>query len=385
MKIAIVTPGGVDRSGTTRVIPCLLWFIERLVEGGDEVHVFALRQERSRASWKLLGASIHNIGGASALARGVGLFAELRKEYRRGAFDVIHALWAIPQGALAAIAGRMLGVPVLLHLPGGDIVDLPEIEYGGRSTQTGRLALRVAVSGSDRIITPSEHMVRLARQLGICAERAPLGIALEHWPVLPPRRRANGAPARLVHVANLSPVKDQGTLLIAMRYLRKKEISFLLDIIGEDTLGGAISMRTRELGLRDNVRFHGFLPQSALKEQIRDADLLVVSSRHEAGPVVALEAAASGIPTVGTRVGLLADWAPEAARVVDVRDGHALGIAIAEVLCDEEHRLRLAAHAQQRAIAENATVTARRIRRIYLEMSETRMRTGGRTEGTPAI
>ena len=28
MKIAIVTPGGVDRSGSDRVIPCLLWLIE---------------------------------------------------------------------------------------------------------------------------------------------------------------------------------------------------------------------------------------------------------------------------------------------------------------------------------------------------------------------
>jgi hypothetical protein len=45
MKVAIVTPGGVDRSGSERVIPCLLWLIERLVRAGIEVHVFALRQE----------------------------------------------------------------------------------------------------------------------------------------------------------------------------------------------------------------------------------------------------------------------------------------------------------------------------------------------------
>ena len=30
MRIALITPGGVDRSGTHRVIPCLLWLIERL-------------------------------------------------------------------------------------------------------------------------------------------------------------------------------------------------------------------------------------------------------------------------------------------------------------------------------------------------------------------
>jgi hypothetical protein len=28
VKIALVVPGGVDRSGSERVIPCLLWLIE---------------------------------------------------------------------------------------------------------------------------------------------------------------------------------------------------------------------------------------------------------------------------------------------------------------------------------------------------------------------
>ena len=38
MKVAILTPGGVDRSGTERVIPCLLWLIERLVRGNGLDH-----------------------------------------------------------------------------------------------------------------------------------------------------------------------------------------------------------------------------------------------------------------------------------------------------------------------------------------------------------
>ena len=47
MKIALIVPGGVDRSGTHRIIPCLLWLVERLVAAGDEVHIFALQQEPS--------------------------------------------------------------------------------------------------------------------------------------------------------------------------------------------------------------------------------------------------------------------------------------------------------------------------------------------------
>jgi glycosyltransferase involved in cell wall biosynthesis len=378
MKISIITPGGVDRSGVARVIPCLLWLIERLVGSGDEVHVFALRQESGREQWLLLGASVHNTGGANALARGARVLTGLRGEHRRSPFDVIHALWAVPQGALAAIAGKMLGVPVLLHLPGGDIVHLPEIEYGALSTRMGSVALRLAVSGAARIVTPSNYMVQLARELGICAERVPFGVALDRWPVVPPRRRSDRAPARLLHVANLSPVKDQETLLIAARCLRARGTDFLLDIIGEDTLDGTISLRARQLDLEGCVRFHGFLPQPALREIMCGADILIVSSRHESGPVVALEAAACGVPTAGTNVGLLADWAPEAARVVDVGNGVALGAAIADLLSNEELRLQIAREAQQRTIAENADVTTRRMQGIYREMTHTKTRTKDR-------
>ena len=33
MRIALVTPGGVDETGTDRVIPAFLWLVERLTTG----------------------------------------------------------------------------------------------------------------------------------------------------------------------------------------------------------------------------------------------------------------------------------------------------------------------------------------------------------------
>ena len=368
MKIAVLTPGGVDRSGTTRVIPCLLWLIERLVRGGDEVHVFAVRQEPRVGHWPLLGAQVHNAGGTHPISRGLRTMRQFFEEHRRAPVDVIHALWAAPQGVLAAIASKAAGVPVLLHLPGGDLVSLPTIAYGGRLTFKGRLGLRVAVSGADRIAAPSASMVRNAGELGIAAERVPFGVALDHWPVAPPRRRPAGKPAKLLQVASLSPVKDQQTLLMAALHLRARKIAFVLEIIGEDTLGGATQRRSNELGLDEYVRFAGFLSQDALKQRMSSADLLVVTSRHEAGPVVALEAATTGVPTVGTNVGFLAEWAPEAARVVGFGDSVALANEIAELLSNEDQRLLLASHAQEKAVAEDADATTRQIRDIYSEL-----------------
>jgi hypothetical protein len=91
VKIALVVPGGVDRSGTERVIPCLLWLIERLVAAGDEVHVFALNQEPEPGEWRLLGATVHNAGTRWPRLRTV---AAMLREHRRGRFDAVHAFWA---------------------------------------------------------------------------------------------------------------------------------------------------------------------------------------------------------------------------------------------------------------------------------------------------
>jgi glycosyltransferase involved in cell wall biosynthesis len=362
VKVAILTPGGVDRSGTERVIPCILWLIERLVRAGDEVHVFAFNQEAAPGRWRLLGADVHNAGRR---LRGLKVLSMLRAEHRRGRFDILHAFWAVPSGTVGAVAAKLLGVPLLLTLPGGDTARIPEIGYGGRLSLRGRMRLRLAVAGADGITVPSGFMQEQARAAGIEAVRIPLGVALDLWPPRLPEARETGAPLRLLHVANLNPVKDQETLLRAAAALKARGLAFVLDMIGFDTLGGAVQRRAAALGLADLVHFHGFMPHAALRPWMERADLLVMSSRHEAGQLVALEAALAGVPTVGTRVGHIADFAPEAAVAVPVGDADALAAAILGLAADEDERLRLAAAAQARALGEDADLTAREFRRLY--------------------
>jgi glycosyltransferase involved in cell wall biosynthesis len=364
MKVALLVPGGVDRTGTHRVIPCILWLIERLVAAGDEVHVFALRQEAAPGEWTLLGARVRNAGLSSLRS-----FAQLAAEHRRGRFDVVHAFWATPAAALAAAAGRAAGVPLLLYLAGGELVRLPEIGYGARLGARGRAALRVAAGAARAVAAPSGPMLGLARGLGIEATRIPLGVALDRWPPRPPRPREPGAPARLLHVGSLNRVKDQETLLRAAALLRERGVPFRLDVLGEDTLGGAVHRLAEGLGLSGVVRFHGFLPHSGLRPWMEEADLLVVSSRHEAGPLVVLEAAVAGVPTVGTAVGHLADWAGDACLAVPVADPGALAAGVARLLADEPGRLRMAERAQARALAENADHTARAFRALYARLA----------------
>ena len=365
MKIALVVPGGVDRTGTHRVIPCLLWLIERLAAGGDEVHVFALQQERRPGRWPLLGAQVHNAG---ARPRRLRSLAQIVAEHRRAPFDIVHAFWAAGPGVVATVFARLASVPSVLTLPGGDLSGLPDIGYGGRLSVRGRAWTRLALAGADRVVVPSDWMREQAAGLGIHAIRIPWGVATDQWPIRPPQARSAGEPLRLVHVANLNRVKDQETLLLAMGELRERGVDFRLDVVGMDTLGGAVQRRCSDLGLTDRVDFHGFMPHGNTRRCVEQADLMVISSRHEAVPIVSLEAAIAGIPTVGTAVGLIADWAPDAAAAVPVGDPIALAGAIESLAQEEEERLRLARAAQALAVAEDADVAADRTRRLYGEL-----------------
>jgi glycosyltransferase involved in cell wall biosynthesis len=371
LKIALVVPGGVDRSGEYRVIPALLALIRRLA-ALHELHVFALRQETAPARWMLHGAHIHNVGMGWTRVRAL---RAIRAEHLISPFDVVQSIWSAACGLVAVAAARAFGVPSLVHVAGGEPARLPEIGFGGRLTRRGRLQEAFVLRGATAVTAASAPLVRLLAQLGCDAACLPLGVDLAEWPPCAPVPRGVGGscglgPARLVHVASLNRVKDQSTLLRAMALLANWEVGFELDVIGEDTLHGEIQSLAQRLGLAPRVRFHGFLPQRQLLPLIRAAHVMVMSSRHEAGPFAMLEAAVQGIPTVGTAVGHIAEWAPAAAVAVRVGDPDELARAVRQLLESEERRLLVAREAHQRAVLDDADRTAARFQALYATLTE---------------
>jgi glycosyltransferase involved in cell wall biosynthesis len=366
VKIALVVPGGVDRSGTERVIPCLLWLVERLTAANHEVHLFALNQEPASGEWLLLGARVHNAGGRRRRLRTV---TAMLREHRKQPFDVIHAFWAGAPGQAAALFSAITRVPFAVTLPGGDLAALPDIDYGARLRWRGRLSTWAVLSRASAIVVPSDWMAAEATALGWPTITIPFGVAVDRWPAARPRPRPPGTPIRLIHAASLNRVKDPFGLLRAMRLLADQGVEFTLDIIGEDTLSGAVQRCCADLGLDARVRFHGFVPNAELRDWFERSDLLVMNSRHETGPIVLLEAAMAGVPTVGTAVGTIADWSSDAAVAVPTSDPGALASAIARLAEDDEERLRLATAAQARARRHDADAYARALVGLYAELA----------------
>ncbi len=90
-------------------------------------------------------------------------------------------------------------------------------------------------------------------------------------------------------------------------------------------MGGSLQHSRAICSWRDRVTFHGFRSSDAARPASTiEADLFVLSSLHEAAGVVLLEAASCGVPVVGSAVGYLADWAPDAATAVAPGDPAAL-------------------------------------------------------------
>ena len=360
MRIALVVPGGVDRGGEERVIPSILWLIERLARRHD-VQVIVPRQEPHAGSWRLLGAEVHNLGAGHWRVGGV---RTLQRLHRAQPFDVFHAIWARGPGEVALLGAQLCGRPVIVHVMGGELVWLPEIGFGTpRSWQ--RALVRLVLRHADRVTAASGLMVELIEQAGARPVRVALGVDTTHWTPEPPRPRPIDRPARLVHVGSLTPVKDHATLLRAVAALARRGPSLHLDLVGEDTSAGTVRQMARQLNVADRVTVHGFLPQRRAIPVVRAADLMVVTSRHEAGPVAMLEAAAVGVPTVGTPVGHLRDWAPDGAVIVPIRDADALAHEVDRLLQDDVRRLAIARSAQRFALAEDADWTCARFEELY--------------------
>jgi glycosyltransferase involved in cell wall biosynthesis len=367
MQIALVVPGGVDRSGRERVIPALLWLIERLARR-HTLHVFALDQEPEPCVYPLLGATVHNLGRMNAAPavrvwrRWHLLLAGLRAS---GPFDLLHGFWAAPPGLLAALAGRRLGVPAVVSLAGGELAALPEIGYGARVRWQGRLQVALALRLATRVTGGSHYVLApLAGRRDVCW--VPLGVDAARFDG--PVERPAGPPWRLLHVASLNRVKDQETLLLALRRVVAEEQALHLDIVGEDTLGGAVQARCAALGLGEHVTFHGFLPSEELCPLYQRAHLHILTSRHESQAVVVGEAAAAGLPTVGTAVGIVAELAPERAWAVPIGDEFALAEGILALLRDPARREQMGRAAREWARQHDADWTAARFEQIYADV-----------------
>lgn len=181
----------------------------------------------------------------------------------------------------------------------------------------------------------------------------------------------------LLFVGRVQPLKGLQVAIGALAHVRRTHPDALLVVVGgpsgvEGTYElAACHALAQELQVADAMRWVDPQPHHALSTYYRAANVMVVPSRSESFGLVALEAAACGLPVVAAAVGGLTSLIVDGhtGRLVEQRDPVAFAQAISAFLDDPIHASQIGAQAAQRARGYTWSTTAARLRRIYADLA----------------
>jgi glycogen synthase len=274
--------------------------------------------------------------------------------------EVIHAhsfLSALP----ALLLGRLLRRPVVYteHWT----IFLPE-NPGELSVAMRRLA-RFALERADLVLPVSKDLERALRRFAPAVRTRVVPNVVDE--VFAPAQDRDAKPTRLLTVGLLdTPRKGVDILLEALALVPDRE-RLRLDVVGEGELRPGYEALAERLGLAETVRFHALEPKPALAERMRSADLFVLASRYENNPCVVLEAMASGLPVVATRVGGVPELVTaDSGRLAEPFDPSSLAAALEDALTGHFDREAIAAAARERY---GRGAVARELRDVYERVS----------------
>lgn len=263
---------------------------------------------------------------------------------RTGAIDLLHA--HLPNAhVLAGIAGRLTGKPVLATLHGHKV---------------GVLDLEVHRSAGTYLSVVCRQSYFHALGLGVSAGQLscnPNGVDTEAFRPRPrPEqglRTSLGIPssARLVgFLGRLSPEKGPDVFLRAALLVHSKLDDVHFVFVGDGPLAPTLRESITRLKLEDRVHLAGL--RRDVPAVLNDLDVLVSSSHSEAMPLAVMEAMASGLPIVATRVGGVPDLIEhgDSGWLVMPNDFEDIATRLQQMLGTPGELARMSTAARQRAV-----------------------------------
>jgi glycosyltransferase involved in cell wall biosynthesis len=251
------------------------------------------------------------------------------------------------------------------------------------------IARRFTLSQCDDVaalISPSGPMRDALQAYGVTTpiDVLPTGLAAESFV------RGDGARFRtqfglphdrplLLYVGRVAFEKNIDFLLRMFARLLTRRPDALFVVAGEGPAREHLTRLARELGIKDQVRFIGYLDRATdLPNCYAAGDAFVFASRTETQGLVLLEAMAQGTPVVSTaELGTRSILTPECGAYVVPEDEQAFAAAVAQALnlaADSPRRTQLRAHAESWA----SLAMARRLVNFYEQviLAASQIRTG---------
>ena len=153
-------------------------------------------------------------------------------------------------------------------------------------------------------------------------------------------------PFTFLTVGRLAPVKNIALQIRAFARVIKESPQARLRIVGDGSLRESLKLQVESLKLEDKIIFEG--RQENLAQYYEEADAFLLTSDSEGWGLVALEAAAYGLPIIMTDVGLAGEFIRDGENglVIPVGDEDALVVAMKRLIEDADLRARLGAAAR---------------------------------------
>lgn len=360
-----------QHGGEPRGVPDVLICNENRGFGGGEVHTLALARALQRAQWgaRMLcrRGSWLDRAAPPELKRGYASFANEvdvvtvgRAFAELGGVDVAHA-HATRDNLLVGIAARLRRKPMVRTL------------HSFLEPSLSGLARTVLRRYTDRVICVSEAMRAHALEWGLRPERLvviPNGIDTSRFQPQGKKeaRERFGLPASGIVVGAVSGLWNLKGPDLFLRSMARVPDALLL-VAGDGPMRGELEVLARDLGIHERTRFLGNLDDPC--PVYAASDVIVMASRDDAFPLVALEAQGCGRPVVAFDVGGIREALEEGQTGLLAPSGDTVALAKAahSLISDPARTARMgdaAADRVRKLFSEEVMV--RRITQVYQDV-----------------
>lgn len=382
-------PGTKDAGGMNVVVRAQA---EALARAGHDVRIYTRRSDEAtdaRVEVEPGLAVIHlDAGPARLLAKGEheGVMEDfghrLDAALERDPVDLLHAEhWF--SGIAALPVARRRGIPIVQSFHSIAAEPDSPLTDGERPESPGRLAgEKLLAHETDLVIAVSEaERQTVIERLGGDPDRVrvvPLGVDTELFHPCETSECAEqrdwlgrGGRPEAIMVGRLHPLKGFDLIIDAMSLL-PADTRPVLRLVGApppdgDDYARSLHEAAARHGMISTTAFDGALRRSELAERIRAATIMVVPSHSETFGLVALEAAASGVPVIARSTGGLCEAVidGETGILVSGDDPQVWATAITELLGDTGRVDRMGVAARKHALASSWSVSADRLIEAY--------------------
>ena len=260
-----------------------------------DLHVACVRAEGPlRARLEDVGLQPWSLGPSSFKSPGlVVAMLRLAAYLRRHAVRLVHC-FDFYSNIVGVPAARLARTPVVIASQ-RDMGNLRS--RGQQSIHSIALGLATHILVNSEAIAACLAQTRAARHNRL--EMVPNGVDLTRFePVAVP---TSGEVTTVATLANLRPEKGLAQLVEAAAIVTRRAPRARFVIWGEGALRADLEARIRTLGLTGRVEMRGATREPA--QALKQCQIFVLASLSEASSNVVLEAMATGLPVVGTRVG----------------------------------------------------------------------------------